>query len=385
MPRRRSAWLIVYCGLVLARPQCRAGVDTMLCAGEWAPRPVSARWRAVTPDEARRVGEPDSRPGMTRSEFEAAVDTEARDPKFGGRAPPVPPCCSWDSHPSKPRRAEKGPSWDAACGTNRQNETLVYHGSEARFAEVGGHGCRCDVPERDATWLGPTRCELSAWDARGFCRLLGDRTLAVLGDSTFAQAATALMNTIQLGGGGCQHRVTFAQTLTLLGWLKGGADVHWLDHVRRLAPDIVVLGAGAHIHHERKFRELLNSFGNTSSLPGDVRALYRSRDRALPRVFWKTQAPGGCGPAAYEGDRASCNVNTTFDTSYERDRYLARDELAINHLLAHTRVGIVDMRMLHERADAHVGGDDCLHSCMRSAALYSTFPRMVMHELQVAE
>ena len=70
------------------------------------------------------------------------------------------------------------------------------------------------------------------------------------------------------------------------------------------------------------------------------------------------------------------------DHRFNYDEHLGRDDVAARHF-AGTRVGVIDLRMTHWRADAHVGKGDCMHFCMTSSVLSSTFPVMLSHALRV--
>ena len=60
---------------------------------------------------------------------------------------------------------------------------------------TGGYACSCQRFgfEDVYTWV-PNECRLLEWDAKEVCRVLGNRSLLVLGDSTVSQAAGVLMN-----------------------------------------------------------------------------------------------------------------------------------------------------------------------------------------------
>ena len=104
----------------------------------------------------------------------------------------------------------------------------------------------------------PTNCRLRQWDARLFCRALGTRAVAFIGDSTIRQSAYTLWNLIRAGNGGCDDQITFASSDTLLGGCLGnyGRGPSLLDNVEVLTRngtrlDIVVMSAGAHVYKGR--------------------------------------------------------------------------------------------------------------------------------------
>ena len=120
------------------------------------------------------------------------------------------------------------------------------------------------------------------------------------------------------------------------------------------------------------------------------------RPRA-PTVAWRTNQPGGCAPS-FVFDPGARGAEPPFGDRfwaayehaprYNHARFLERDAQAAAAFAARGWP-VVDMRMLYWRADAHVDARrvpadrkrDCLHFCLRSAALPSTFPRMLLHAL----
>jgi len=377
-------------------PRCRGGVDSMLCAGMWRPLSSPGQWRPSTALEFAKVGVHK----MNAEEFEVAALTGFN---LSLGKPVYPPCCA------KRRNLNE---WDAACGTNVERGCSGWGCAIVRrmddppaYAEM--LGCNCDPPASDTEWFSPKeRCHVVHWNAQAFCRLLGNRTISIIGDSVFDQAAATLINMILVGGGGCQSRISF-HVETSGNWLD--VLLKWSTDTGQRPPDFIIFGACAHSHSNDAYMNTLHVLSNNSapfsiesvaSKPTrerqihDLKIVYSAFGMDLPRLYWKTCSPGGCGPAPdarTEGDLdvSNCSVDTTFDHSYERDTYLWRDELAVDHLLSHKTVaGIIDMRMLYRRPDAHISNAapnaphaDCLHLCMRSAALSSTFPRLVMNEL----
>ena len=76
-------------------------------------------------------------------------------------------------------------------------------------------------------------------------------------------------------------------------------------------------------------------------------------------------------------------------SSYNYNTFLDRDDQAVD-FFEPQGVPIVDLRMLYARSDAHVSSrknlrkgevQDCLHLCLKTTALFETFPRMLMHVL----
>ena len=268
--------------------------------------------------------------------------------------------------------------------------------------------------------------------------MLGARTILVVGDSTFNQAFRALYNIIVHDQGGCEARLFFGGSDTLnhqeFGWNRG---VHWLQLMLEVVPDVVVMGGAAHllIRGAKAFidddtmREwfynisfdvsALQKFSpagaqtNTtlhdrpeagiarSLLSKEVVAKYAARGRR-PRVFWKTAAPGGChvGIVAYDNSTSDCFDGAKLSGNkqhWNHDKFLEWD----NFVIAQRTMPVIDVRMLYWRMDAHISNFsedlserasesrshkiDCLHFNMRSRALDTTFPRMLLHNIMLQD
>lgn len=224
------------------------------------------------------------------------------------------------------------------------------------------------------------------------------------------QTASTLMNMIRTGGGDCHPQVVFGASDTLIGQHLGSGlnrGQHWLGHVQNVDPDFVVLGASAHIysrergkqqdlHHDPAYDLMLDRVINESNVDTWARAISQRyapfvKDRRL-HIMWKTSQPGGCldhpvYPGDPDSDESNCFAND--ETRYNWNQFPWRDARTIARLNEHRhshRVGVIDMRMLYWRKDAHVGshdgGGDCLHYCLRDEVLSSTFPRMLLHNMQ---
>ena len=226
----------------------------------------------------------------------------------------------------------------------------------------------------------------------------------LMGDSTMEQAASTLMNAVILGEGGCQERIVFEMGDTVihrgLGRMNRGS--HWLDAVHRQDPDFVVLSAGAHITAESAYDHVVAEVLNqTRRLPAHLASRYAP---AVPsrrlHVLWKTQAPGGCSSLRVARDAKGTNCfeaapfdDVKFDANHKIDysTFLARDTRTVALLRAAAwldphAMSIVDQRMLYWRSDAHVDSNktnpgNCLHFCLRTEVLSSTFPRVLLHEI----
>ncbi|KAJ1456549.1 hypothetical protein M885DRAFT_517344 [Pelagophyceae sp. CCMP2097] len=326
------------------------------------------------------------------------------------------PCCGWDDEPESMQ-------YDAACGprTFRMAKDGSYRGPSVGFAEVGGKACHCAPPEHKYAWDAPSACSIAPWNAKAFCKLIGNGTLALIGDSTMAQAASTLMNMISVGKGGCQEQVVSAAGDTLLGRNLGllNRGKHWLDAVRSHDPDWVVVSAGAHVYGEEKYDAVVDAVLEAlrpGGLPLDIAKRYAPHVPGRPlRVSWKTQQPGGCAKSIVPRD-GETDCFDGVETHYNYGTFLARDARTLAKIRAAAinaphALSAIDMRMLYWRKDAHVSSMldepvaavdarvlyrhkdstqfppkpdkyDCLHYCLRTDVLSSTFPRMLQHDLE---
>ena len=270
-----------------------------------------------------------------------------------------PPCCGWDDNHWAHHR-------DVCSRMTKDGHN--YEGQKTSSTQIGGHACTCTDVRRMA-WV-PERCQLVAWDARDFCRRLGDRTLLFIGDSTMGQATSTLASYIFLGRGGCQAQVKYAQSDTLIHELLGNFNrgKYWTRSVDDFKPDIVVVNAGPHVH--RDFERVL-----TTVLQDYLKG---PRDFTL---VWKTENPAGCSKEAREiTDWSNYTWANSTKKSYTQHKaqYKKRDALAKQILGPH--VPVLDVRPLASRPDAHVGSNtgtnDCMHFC--TPGPLSILPRLVL-------
>lgn len=87
---------------------------------------------------------------------------------------------------------------------------------------TGGRGCFCDelkntrhtVSTREKYYWKPDNCTLMAFNASDFCRLLGNRKITLIGDSTMDQTASTLRSMIQNAQpkGLCGMQVTYGSS-----------------------------------------------------------------------------------------------------------------------------------------------------------------------------
>jgi len=186
------------------------------------------------------------------------------------------------------------------------------------------------------------------------------------------------MNLTHHGPGGrvgadCLRRIIFFHSDTLIGIHFGinNRGSEWTEAVRRVKPDIVVIGATSHLPFLSDFKTVLHQVSS-------------EHQRFFPNLtlIWKTSQPGGCALRAlddlppaqqsywqtYEGMQYNWGQFEKYD-AYARS-FLSDPSLVSSHVL--------DLQPLHLRTDAHPGSSpgpasipgiserckiDCLHMC----------------------
>jgi hypothetical protein len=204
---------------------------------------------------------------------------------------------------------------------------------------------------------------LRVWDPNAFCRTLGNRTIAVIGDSTMRQSAKVLTGMVYLGGCDSQVRFHSADTLILepMGALNRGA--YWTDWLRQKRPDIVVASAGSHIITDANFTRMFDK------AMADIEEI--KKEQPNMQIVWKTQNPAGGHPTrgAYANARQTGHPievarRLTSNKLWNHQLFWNRDNTIIPQL-QQRGIPFLDMRMLYNRIDAHPWQHgDCLHFCM---------------------
>ena len=193
--------------------------------------------------------------------------------------------------------------------------------------------------------------------------------------------------------------------------VRRDARKSWLDWVRDVRADIVVLSTGAHIYPMREFGRVLEEVRNQSRLLEGI------------SLIWKTQQPAGCAaeplskmPDAHfwastrantaEPSRRFCErtegcYNNSRGVLFNWPEFASRDEVATSVLTRPSSSGsrplrLLDLQPLFLRTDAHIGSQlveggcrdpcvpDCLHLCM-PGPLHSLVPRLLLHLLLTEE
>ncbi|CAN0424525.1 unnamed protein product, partial [Phaeothamnion confervicola] len=173
------------------------------------------------------------------------------------------------------------------CGADfRRAADGYYRGSNhGSLAFMGSNGCTCsNTTLWTANWE-PAGCELLKWDAEAFCRILGGRSLLLIGDSTQEQTASTLMN---IARPFCADKISFEYGDTAIGEYLGGPCNRgrpWNASVVLRSPDIVLLNAGAHI------KRTLSEFEAVLEQIAEGYARLRQGGSNV-KLIWKTQNPG---------------------------------------------------------------------------------------------
>ena len=265
----------------------------------------------------------------------------------------TPPCCSWDSA----SYADKNCARDVGSLVRAAFETgsgRFFSAAPRALVPVGGNGCACNAsrePLLSMQWESAPGCSLRRWSAKSFCRALGARRLLFLGDSVMQQLAAVAMNAVAWDDGGCSHQLVFGASDTLINARMGASNrgEHWLRWVDAVAPDVVVLGATAHVYGDANFSRVLEEVAR------DARA------RPALTVIWATSTPGGCGKAPL----ATLHRGVDRSAFFNWGEFLARDAVAKAFFARQgAQFRVLDLEPLHYRQDAHVAEDDCLHLCI---------------------
>eukprot|EP00551_Chaetoceros_affinis_P008621 CAMPEP_0203682026 /NCGR_PEP_ID=MMETSP0090-20130426/44475_1 /ASSEMBLY_ACC=CAM_ASM_001088 /TAXON_ID=426623 /ORGANISM="Chaetoceros affinis, Strain CCMP159" /LENGTH=233 /DNA_ID=CAMNT_0050550765 /DNA_START=318 /DNA_END=1015 /DNA_ORIENTATION=- len=210
---------------------------------------------------------------------------------------------------------------------------------------AGGRACRCvpgtprsETLDFSLSWDSPY---LPKFDPVQSCFLLGQRKLAIIGDSTANQASAVLTDALYPGG--CSGNVRWLLSDTLidkeLGNLNRGN--HWMAQVEENGyPDIVILSVGAHIHTEENYTQTIDE------VVEGIQQLHK--DHPEVQVVWKTQSPAGCTDDATHSHPLDAGLEFNFDINennrfpYWRNFY-PRDQYTIEKMMQ-LGVPILDVR-----------------------------------------
>lgn len=101
------------------------------------------------------------------------------------------------------------------CNWSESITDFFMYGHIGRSSQCRDDCCNCDRSDdtrfisniREKYYWSPNNCTFQTWDAQLFCRLLGNRTVTLLGDSTTIQAGSTLTSMIAAGGGLCGPQI----------------------------------------------------------------------------------------------------------------------------------------------------------------------------------
>lgn len=159
-----------------------------------------------------------------------------------------PECCDWGIRENK----NNAPSCNVSLaqhmewGNSSNKHHGLYTGNPNYPAMVGYNGCKCHDFVDKYEWQSPT---LPPFNVSETCRMLGNRRVLYIGDSTAHEAASTLMNSFRPAGETCQTQITFALSDTLIGGNYGASNRgrRWTTAVDVVRPDIIILSVRAHI------------------------------------------------------------------------------------------------------------------------------------------
>mmetsp|Transcript_59213 Transcript_59213/g.63893 ORF Transcript_59213/g.63893 Transcript_59213/m.63893 type:complete len:362 (-) Transcript_59213:1405-2490(-) len=233
------------------------------------------------------------------------------------------------------------------------------------------NGCKCDDFLDKYEW---SSAALSAqFDPNTTCQILGNRTVALIGDSTMAQVASTLINSLVPGG--CHNQISIHSADTLVKRDFGGMNrgKHFIEYLYDLKPDIAIVGVGPHIshNHNSSFYSIVNE------VLSDMNEIKLRWGNNIT-FGWKTQQPGGCSQNMTNPKNPLATksglLNTTFRHNWEL--FYEWDEMLTTQL-EEIKMPFLDLRMLYSRTDGHISSrgklvkywgrkeeyTDCLHLC----------------------
>jgi len=239
----------------------------------------------------------------------------------------------------------------------------LHHGDANYPSMVGWNVCECDDFVDEYVWESPTLDQ--HFNASDTCRMLRNRTVLYIGDSTGHEVASTLMNSFRPMGQTCHTNIYFAISDTLIRQKYGAMNRgwRWNRYVQKVNPDIVIVSVGAHIN--------ANDTVYLSIVDQVLHEMIEMK-KELPNIqfAWQTQVPAGCS----DNITSPYNVSIAGEMSmklpnYNHGRFYQRDLMLISRL-QEIQMPYLDLRMLYSRTDSHVnlqaGGKvpDCLHICV---------------------
>lgn len=261
-------------------------------------------------------------------------------------------CCGWDG--------EDFLLNTTLCGTNKINGDALYWGARDHNTQSGGHACTCDIrgnsrftvtPRESYEWI-PRNCSLLPFNGIQFCKLLGNRTILMSGDSTMQQIATTLLSMTATTGGKCGTQIAMGRSDYLAFTLKGHKGVP--ENVNFVKPDICIMNAGAHQH----------DMGDIWDIWGKLEAQWARIHASSPhtKFIWKTQSPAHIGCDEQNKPYTTYHAPDAKVDQYRYGLFPEFDEVSAN-FSAKLGIKVLDISPLYLRPDAHPKGD-CMHYCL---------------------
>jgi len=276
---------------------------------------------------------------------------------------------------------------EGICSSNSNEVThnpfLLEQGDVIYNAQCGDDCCICDREENtryNATdrelyqWI-PNQCYLIQWNADLFCKLLGNRKILFVGDSTMQQTASTLMSMITTGRAACAPQITYGWSTHLVySRFKNNLK----DFIERSDADIVILTAGAHL------KEIGDVWGIFMALEEDIRVLRLNKKNT--QLIWKTQNPGHLNCHMLHKP-LSWNEHSPYENDtdkYNWKEFKKYDDIAREYTKL-LNISIIDMSPLYLRPDGHVYGikEDCLHYCQPGPL--NLFSQLLLQKLYTLE
>lgn len=268
--------------------------------------------------------------------------------------------------------------WVEEKPPNEMNMSYFIGDEELEWYEI------CDNFVDEHQWK--SAAIATEFDPNAFCKILANRTIAVIGDSTMRQTAKVLGSMTSVGG--CGDKIKYHSADTLVGQSMGHMNrgVHWMEAVKEMKPDIVLLAVGAHIIDDDNFTIVLDA------VVKDMEEIQKGYPNI--QIIWKTQSPAGgyptsiyppagyATPVSTKGYKSLIYAANSFIPGhpmeagrfrstnpmyklYNHQSFWGRDNNILIPELQKRGIPFLDVRMLYNRADAHgwLNGD-AMHFCI---------------------
>ena len=266
-----------------------------------------------------------------------------------------------------------------------QRPEAPYTATETWESKCYIHGARAGdllkKPFQDYEWLVPSDCIYNQFDINRFCQIVGNRTIALFGDSLAYQQYNSLVY-ITNATEKIRERAQCLSTVcnNKLVWKRdNSASARGMNiMIRQMDPEIIVFNRGAHFTDDQKLIQEL-----TATL--EVALVWQQDCDKRKRnciLLWRSTAPGFPACSEYQSpltDPSKAKDIIKNMSWYEKDeqrlqyhwwdfstqntlvegliqRYVEQKQLRIHFL------DFYDMAIL--RPDNHASDSDCLHWCL---------------------